>query len=236
MGNSSKKKILLVEDEPHLAFNIEFNLQTEGYHVVPAANGQIALDKYYSSGPFDLVILDIMIPEVNGIKVAQEIRKNDKTTGILMLTAMAGEEDIITGLETGADDYMTKPFHLNELILRVNRMAERSQLFGHQHGEKSLISNGSVQLDLDSLKLQTSTGLHQLTVLEAKVMAEFLQNPGKIMTREYLLVKVWGINGNVETRTVDNFIMRLRKFVEKNPSKPQFLQSVRGRGYRFAKD
>lgn len=235
MTEKTKKRILLVEDEPHLAFNIGFNLQAEGYNVITAPNGQIALETYHRDGYFDLVILDLMIPEINGIEVAKNIRSMDKVTGILILTAMSAEEDIIAGLETGADDYMTKPFKLKELLLRVKRMAERSNYFldSQENKRQGVIQTKTIRLDLDALSLDSPNETVELTVLEAKLLAEFMNHPGKTLTREYLLKRVWNLTGDVETRTVDNFILRLRKYLEKNPSKPTILKSVRGRGYRF---
>lgn len=235
--NESKKRILLVEDEPHLAFNIEFNLQIEGYEVTPAANGQIALDKFNNDAPFDLIILDVMIPEIDGFEVAQTIRKHDKKTAILMLTARSSEEDIVKGLETGVDDYMTKPFRLKEFLLRVKRMIERSDLFQSQESNisaKTQYECGPFKLNTEALELICPNNkVYNLTVLEANVLKEFLKNPNKVLTRDHLLTTAWGVNGNVETRTVDNFILRLRKYLEKDPSKPVYLESVRGRGYRF---
>ena len=233
-----KKRILLVEDEPHLAFNIEFNLQAEGYEVVPATNGQIALDKFRTGGPFDLVVLDVMIPEIDGIKVAREIRRDDIQTGILMLTARSSKEDIVRGLETGADDYMTKPFLLKEFLLRVKRMVQRSELFSAkiQEADERVLKCGEITLDTESLELSCEQGRYELTILEANVLREFMRNPGKVLTRDHLLTTVWGVNGRIETRTVDNFILRLRKYLEKDPSNPVFLESIRGRGYRFQVD
>src|SRR4051812_34864697 len=124
-----KKRILLVEDEPNLAFNLQFNLQAEGYDVTPAVDGQTALVKFDREGPYDLVILDVMLPEVNGFDVARHIRAKDDQTHILMLTAMGKEEDRLQGFEAGADDYITKPFHLKEFLLRVRRMIRRSGYF-----------------------------------------------------------------------------------------------------------
>ena len=230
-----KKRVLLVEDEPHLAFNIEFNLQAEGYDVVPAATGQVALEKFASSGPFDLIVLDIMIPQVNGIEVARKIRTSDKVTGILMLTAMSSSEDIIAGLEAGADDYMTKPFKLKEFLLRVKRMAERSALFASRVPSRveGSLKRGGVELDMGGLRLTTRKGSFDVTVLEAKLLGELIKNAGKTLTREYLLEEVWGLSGHVETRTVDNFILRLRRYIEANPKKPLLLKSIRGMGYRL---
>ncbi len=230
---TEKKRILLVEDEPNLAFNIEFNLQAEGYEVVLAGNGSEALDLYRHKGSFALVILDIMIPEINGFELAKIIRQDDRLTQILMLTARAAERDIIRGLENGADDYMTKPFSFQELLLRIRRMADRSELFAKELRPHDRIRFGNVTWDMDKLEIDGPQGKYNLTVLEAKVLNEFVQNPETILSRKHLLNKVWGLSGNVETRTVDNFVMRLRKYIEGNPSQPEYLKSVRGRGYKF---
>lgn len=237
---NERKRILLVEDEPHLAFHLEFNLQSEGYDVVPAQNGAIALEKFHKAGDFDLIILDVMLPEINGFDVAQEIRKHDSQTGILMLTARASEEDRIKGLESGVDDYITKPFHLKELLLRVKRMVKRAELF--QQPQDAVVSApaagpflrcGNLELNTEALYLRGPNGSHTLTALEADILSEFMRNPSRVLSREHLLAKVWNMNGNVETRTVDNFIMRLRRYIEADPANPTVLESVRGRGYRL---
>lgn len=231
---NDKRRILLVEDEPNLAFNIEFNLESEGFEVCLARDGKEALDRFRNEGPFALIILDLMLPEINGFEVASIIRQTDKVTQILMLTARASESDVIQGLERGADDYMTKPFSFKELLLRVKRMADRSELLTQGLRPKNTkLQFGSLTWNTESLELCGPTGTHLLTVLEAKVLNEFVHNPDRILSRKHLLSKVWGVNGNVETRTVDNFIMRLRKYIESNPSKPEYLKSVRGRGYKF---
>lgn len=233
---TERKRILLVEDEPHLAFHLEFNLQAEGYDVTPAQNGAIALEKYKKGGPFDLIILDVMVPEVNGFDVAKTIRLKDSQTGILMLTARAGEEDRIKGLESGVDDYITKPFHLKELLLRVKRMLKRSELFQNTDAtvtNQQTLRCGVLELNTEALMLKGPNGPYSLTALEADILGEFMRNPSRVLTREHLLAKVWGMNGKVETRTVDNFIMRLRRYIESDPTAPKFLESVRGRGYRL---
>lgn len=234
----SSRHILLVEDEPHLAFNMELNLREEGYEVTHAADGDEALKLYAEKGPFSLIILDVMLPGKNGLEVAHDIRLHDKTTGILMLTARAAESDVLLGLEKGADDYMTKPFSLQELLLRVKRMADRAELFKPSTPSSTVekaerIRFEDVVWDPKTFELTSRQGHFVLTALEAKVLREFLIHPGEVLSRQHLLSQVWGLSGNVETRTVDNFIMRLRKFFEADPSKPQILQSMRGRGYKF---
>ena len=230
-----KKRILLVEDEPHLAFNMNFNLQAEGYDVVPAVDGQIALQKFANDGPFDLIILDVMLPEVNGFEVAKSIREHDDQTQILMLTALGKEDDRLRGFEAGADDYVTKPFHLQEFLLRVKRMIKRSQYFHTPTDTSSaeVLRYGPFALNTELLHLVTPTGQHTLTALEADVLREFMQNPKRVLSRQHLLDTVWGMKGDIETRTVDNFIVRLRRYLEVDPGKPVFLVSVRGRGYRL---
>lgn len=229
-----QKHILLVEDEPHLAFNMELNLQTEGFQVTVAVDGREALEKYEKNGPFALIILDVMLPEMSGFEIAARIREHDKTTGILMLTARASEADILQGLELGADDYMTKPFSLQELLLRVKRMADRSELFSPlRRGPSTWLSFAGHSWNPSTFQLKGPDVDVVLTALEAKVLTEFLDHPEEVLSRKHLLTRVWGLQGNVETRTVDNFVMRLRKYLEKDPSHPTLLQSVRGRGYKF---
>ncbi len=228
------KHILLVEDEPHLAFNMELNLHAEGFQVTVASDGRQAIELYERAGPFALIILDVMLPEINGFEILTYIRAKDRVTGILMLTARAAENDIIQGLERGADDYMTKPFSLQELLLRVKRMADRSELLEKKRaGPAKKLRFGEILWNTDTFELQGPQGQFVLTALEAKVLSEFLEHPEEVLSRKHLLTQVWGVHGNVETRTVDNFIMRLRKYLESDPSHPQLLQSVRGRGYKF---
>jgi DNA-binding response OmpR family regulator len=234
-----KKKILIAEDEPHMAFNLQFNLQAEGYDVVPAATGQVAIDKFDREGPFDLIILDVMLPEADGFQVAEHIRKHDDQTHILMLTALGKEEDRLKGFESGVDDYITKPFHLQEFLMRVKRMVKRSQYFTGQEKDEAgaptsqLLRYGPFELDVDLLQLKTPSGAYTLTAMEADILKEFMRNPKKVLSRDFLLERVWGMRGDIETRTVDNFVARLRKYLEVDPANPQYLVSVRGRGYRL---
>lgn len=231
-----RKKILLVEDEPHLAFSLQFNLQAEGFDVVPANTGLLALEKFEREKPFDLIILDVMLPELDGFGVARAIRAKDDQTGILMLTARAGDEDRIQGLEAGVDDYITKPFLLQELLLRVKRMAKRAKYLTPENSEavpKATVVYGKFTLNVEGLQLSGPTGEHTLTSLEADMLHEFMTHQGRVLSRDHLLAKVWGVQGDIETRTVDNFVMRLRRYLETDPSNPSVLESVRGRGYRL---
>lgn len=228
------KHILLAEDEPHLAFNMELNLQAEGYRVTVASDGLMAMELYQNAGPFSLIILDVMLPELNGFEILSKIRETDRVTGILMLTARAAENDIIQGLERGADDYMTKPFSLQELLLRVKRMAARSEMLDPKRPQSGhRLRFADIVWNPETFELEGPHGKILLTSLEAKVLTEFIDHPQEVLSRKHLLTQVWGVHGNVETRTVDNFIMRLRKYLEQDPSKPTLLQSVRGRGYKF---
>lgn len=238
----SKPKIMVVEDEPHLAFNLELNLKSEGFQVIIANDGPSALNLFQSAGPFDLIVLDVMLPELSGFEVATHIRLKDDQTQILMLTAMGREEDRIKGFEVGVDDYITKPFHLKEFLLRVKRMVRRSGFFVKDFPEATALSKPSLKatldfgpftLDTDTLELDTPIKKFSLTALEADVLKEFFLNPDRVLSRSHLLQKVWGIKGDVETRTVDNFIVRLRRYLEVDPTNPTYLVSVRGRGYRL---
>lgn len=238
-------KILVVEDEPHLAFNLNLNLQAEGFDCIIANDGPTALSAFENKGPFDLIILDVMLPEISGFEVAEFIRKKDDQTQILMLTAMGREEDRIRGLEAGADDYITKPFHLKEFLLRVKRMIRRSSYFSKDLSTNSInmthenspppLSYGPFLLNTEILELTHEGKKVTLTALETDVLKEFFLNPDRVLSRAYLLQKVWGIKGDIETRTVDNFIVRLRRYLESDPGKPVYLVSVRGRGYRLNK-
>lgn len=237
-NKEQKKRILLVEDEPNLAFNLQFNLQTEGYDVVPAIDGLIATKKFAADGPFDLIILDVMLPEMNGFEVAKHIRDADDQTQILMLTALGREEDRLRGFEAGIDDYVTKPFHLKEFLMRVKRMIRRSQYFQEKDtalakGAANVIKCGPFELDVELLELTAPHGKFSLTALEADILREFMKNSMRVLSRQQLLDTVWGMKGDIETRTVDNFVVRLRRYLEPEPANPRYLVSVRGRGYRL---
>lgn len=227
-----KEKILLVEDEENLAVGLEFNLNEEGYSVVWAKDGRQALN-IFNSDKFDLIILDIMLPYFNGYEVAEIIRKDFPQMPILMLTAKTKTEDKIKGLEAGADDYLTKPFHLQELLLRVKGMLKRKHWYSKSIEKESIFRINSWIINFENLQCTKGTLTFQLTVYEAMVLKYLLENKNKIVSRKELLENVWHMNPEVETRTVDNFIVRLRKYFEDDPSIPVHFISIRGAGYIF---
>ena len=236
---STKKRVLLVEDEPHLAFSLNLNLEAEGYEVVLAEDGASAIQYYSTRGPFNAVILDVMLPEVDGFKVAKAIRAQNGRVGILMLTARSGEDDRLYGFSVGVDDYIAKPFHLKELLARVRRMTERSDLLlesppENENNVDQLLSFSDCELDTNQLILRHGGQIFEITKLESDLLRELILQNGRVLSREELLTKVWGVNGGVETRTVDNFVVRLRKMIEDDPKNPTKLISVRGKGYKLS--
>ena len=229
------KKILVVEDESHLARGLQFNLEREGYEVVVAGDGKAALERMREQS-FDLMILDLMLPKMGGIEVAKNIRKTDTRFPILMLSAKSTEEDRSTGLEAGADDYLAKPFHLPELLLRVKGILRRWDWYKQPIHGQEIFHFGKMWIDFASGKAKGCSGEFLLTVKEAQVMKLLISKKGQVVTREDLLETVWGYDRETETRTVDNFIARLRKHFEKKPQKPEFIVTVREKGYQFNAD
>ncbi len=221
--------ILLVEDEQSLAKGLQFNLEAEGYKVTWASDGQQALD-LLAERSYDLVILDIMLPYHDGFEIAEFVRRQSRQIPILFLTARQRMDDRLKGLQLGADDYLTKPFSLDELLLRVRRILERKAWYKENNSPAYRI--GAIQIDFDRLKLIKPDGSTiDLTPLEARALRYLLDHRGKIVSRQELLQKVWNVDPEVETRTVDNFIARLRKYLDDDPSHPQWIKSIRGAGY-----
>lgn len=228
----SYSRILLVEDEESLAVGLEYNLTEEGYVVKLAVNGKQAVESFMSE-TFDLVILDIMLPYLDGFEVAEKMREKDPQIPILMLTARSGLKDRVKGLGIGVDDYMTKPFHLDELLLRVKGMLRRKRWYQTRTNEKPIYSFGNHTINFESLTCQSGKTEFRLTTHEAMVLKYLIENQGRIVSRQELLEKVWQINSDVETRTVDIFIVRLRKYFEHDPKKPEYFISIRSAGYMF---
>lgn len=230
---SNQIKILLVEDEQSLAIGLKFNLEEEDFFVVHARDGKEALD-LFPTEKFDLIILDIMLPFFDGFQVAEKIRDASPQIPILMLTARAKVEDRVRGLEIGADDYMTKPFHLEELLARVKGMLRRKVWYKKSMDAQPTFSFGDNSINFETLECHTAKKDFKLTPHEAMVMKYLIERQDTIVSRKELLEDVWNISSDVETRTVDNFIVRLRKYFEVNPKEPVFIKSVRSAGYVFS--
>jgi len=226
-------RILLVEDEANLARPLQFNLEQEGYSVSVTGSGKEAL-RLQARDKFDLIILDLMLEEIDGFEVARQIRQRDQKLPILMLTARSTESDRVQGLELGADDYLIKPFHLRELLLRVQRIIQRAHWYSNT-GERPRkeVTVAGYTVNLEDLHGSGPHGDLQLTALEARLLEVLTAEPNRVLSRAELLERVWGYHSEVETRTVDNFIVRLRRYFEDEPDQPEHFVSVRSRGYMY---
>lgn len=227
--------ILLVEDEPHIASGLIYNLEVEGYQVTHVERGEEALQQLWQEA-FALIILDIMLPGIDGMEVCRQVRRQDPKIPILMLTARSEDKDRIEGLSTGADDYLIKPFNLDEFMLRIKGILRRSAWYRPQAAPERYYTFGDNEVSLHESRARTENGDMTLTEHESKLLRTFFQREGEIISRSDLLEAVWGVNPDTETRTLDNFIVRLRKYFEKDPSSPLHFQTIRGRGYRFVRD
>lgn len=225
-------KILLVEDEETLAVGLEYNLTEEGYLVTWSKDGSDAI-KQFESGNFDLIILDIMLPYIDGFEVAERIRSLNPQMPILMLTARTASGDRVRGLELGADDYITKPFHLKELLLRIKGMLKRKAWYQKVSSDEPIYNFGRNKINFENLNCICNNKELKLTPHEAMVLKYLINNRGRVVSRKELLENVWNLNPDIETRTIDNFIARLRKYFEVDPSNPVHIKSVRGAGYLF---
>lgn len=226
-----KKRILVVEDEKHLADTIKLNLELEGMHPICAYDGAAAIATFKEQR-FDLVILDIMIPNIDGIAVCENIRLHDNEVPIMFLSAKSSSEDRILGLKKGGDDYLTKPFNLEELMLRVNNLINRKDdgkksdsLLDFTFGD-NYVNFGSYEAVAKSLKFS-------LTKKEALLLKLLIENKDEVVSREKILQTVWGYSVYPSTRTIDNFILAFRKYFEVDPKNPQYFLSLRGVGYKF---
>lgn len=232
MPTAQKDKILLVEDEESLAIGLKYNLTEEGYTVTWVDDGKAALEAF-ATKIFDLIILDIMLPYYDGFEIARIIREKTPQLPILMLTAKASPDDRVAGLESGADDYLTKPFHLPELILRIQGMLKRRNWYKETTELEPVYRFGENEVNFTDFSVKTAKTDFRLTQREALMLRYFVEHRGKIVTRQELLSEVWNINSDIETRTVDNFIARLRKYFEPDPAKPIYFKSIRSAGYLF---
>jgi len=233
-------RVLIVEDEEHLADGLQFNLEADGFEVETAYNGELALDKFFvENKSFDVIVLDVMMPKKNGFEVAHALREAEIFTPILMLTALGKPEDVLNGFEAGADDYLPKPFELAIFTARLNGLLRRRAWFARESGavqtqtENEIVSVNGKTIDFDNLELKSGAETIHLTLMEAKLLRYLIENEGKPVSRKTILEKVWDLHEDTDTRAIDNFIVRLRKYIEDVPEKPQILQTVRGVGYRF---
>ena len=236
-GQRSKPRILVVEDEAHLADGIRFNLEEEGYAVVLVGDGRAAVDLLTdsASGAFDLVILDLMLPEMSGFEVARRTRASGNFVAILIVTAKDEEADIVRGLEEGADDYLTKPFRLNELLARVRGLLRRRRWDGVESTSEPQpdVHVGDAVIHFDRFEIETPQETVTLTTREVGLLRALVDREGETVTRGELLQEVWGLRPDTRTRVIDSFIVRLRRYLERDPARPTHIVSVRGRGYRF---
>jgi DNA-binding response OmpR family regulator len=229
-------RILIVEDESHLAEGLRFNLEAEGYLVEIAEDGpagEKALNE--ASEPFGLVILDVMLPGMSGFELAQRTRAAGNFVPILILTAKDAAQDLIRGIEDGADDYLTKPFHLDELLARVRGLLRRRRWdgVGVQGDSMRSFEIGAATVHFDRFELEAPNGVVELTVREMGLLRALIDREGETVSRGDLLQDVWGLRADTKTRVVDSFIVRLRRYVEPNPAHPKHIVSVRGHGYRL---
>jgi DNA-binding response OmpR family regulator len=236
-------RVLVVEDEQHIAEGVRFNLQADGHEVVVADTGEQALRLLLDDrAPFDVVVLDVMLPGKDGFSVASELRAAGQYVPILMLTARDREEDVLRGFESGADDYLPKPFELGILLARVGVLLRR-QRWNEQDTSAATgdaahdtYSFAGRTLDFTAMEIRARGQTHRLTQMECELLRYLVSRPGQVIPRRTLLEQVWGLHESTDTRAIDNFVVRLRKYLEDRPSAPQFLLTVRGVGYRFQPD
>jgi len=229
-------RILVVEDEAHIAEGLQFNLEAEGHEVEIAEDGVVALERLSGpSAPFDLLILDLMLPGVGGFEVLRRARAAGDFVPILILTAKDDPQDLVRGLEEGADDYLCKPFRLVELLARVRGLLRRRRWDGVSEPSEmpGPARIGEVTVHFDRFELETPKGIIHLTTREAGLLRALVEGEGEALTRGELLETVWGLRPDTNTRVVDSFVVRLRRYVERDPSRPRHIVSVRGHGYRL---
>lgn len=225
--------ILLVEDEENLQEALKLNLELEGFEVTGCFDGNSAL-KYVQKEHFDLIILDVMLPEIDGITVCETIRLSHPDIPILILSAKNSSADRVLGLKKGADDYLTKPFNLEELLLRVKKLLRKGKQIQEKQPLPEIYQFGKNKIDFKALECTGRTGKKlALTKKEAMLLKLLIENKNEVVTREKILQSVWGYNVYPTTRTIDNFILNFRKYFEEDSRKPQYFHSVRGVGYKF---
>lgn len=251
-------RVLVVEDEAHLAKGLRFNLEAEGHSVEVSGDGESALERLVAKNEeFDVVVLDVMLPGKDGFAVVSTLRKAHNYVPVLILTARGRPEDVLQGFASGADDYLPKPFQLPIFLARLQGLLRRSQwLVADKSATKGRAANGKETstnpggaansapdsevfsfdgktIDFGTLELRVNDDTIQLTLMEAKLLRHLIRSKGRTVSRKSILEDVWGLHEDTDTRAIDNFIVRLRRYIEKDPSKPKHLLTVRGVGYRF---
>jgi two-component system, OmpR family, alkaline phosphatase synthesis response regulator PhoP len=241
------RRVLVVEDETHLAEGLRFNLEAEGYQVAVADTGESAL-ALLAARAFDVVVLDVMLPGMDGFSVVTEMRQQGLYTPTLILTARGHADDVLKGFGAGADDYLPKPFDLSILIARIGGLLRRKQWMQASLGgdvprrvEAAAAAVETVQefrfqdkvVSFDRLELVVREQVYPLTLMEANVLRYLIRHEGKPVSRQKMLEEVWGLHEDTDTRAIDNFMVRLRRYIEDNPARPRHLLTVRGVGYRF---
>jgi len=239
-------RVLIVEDEAHLAKGLQFNLEAEGHSVAVVADGESALELLLEDSrsgkrsDFDAVVLDIMLPGKDGFAVAAELRAAKQFVPVLMLTARGRPEDVLKGFASGADDYLPKPFELPILLARLQGLLRRRDWMRQSSASPSAqapasdaFSFNGRTIDFEKLELRANGSTIQLTLMEAELLRHLVRNQGRVVPRKSILEEVWGLKEDTDTRAIDNFVVRLRRYIEEDPAKPQHLLTVRGIGYRF---
>lgn len=238
-------RVLVVEDEAHLAQGLRFNLEAEGYQAEVVGDGEAATDKLLAKREkFDLIVLDIMLPGKDGFSVVSELRAAKNYVPVLMLTARGRPEDVLKGFASGADDYLAKPFDLSILLARLQGLLRRSEWMsggrgsdsqndGHEIGDFQQFSFSGKTIDFGALELRSRGNTIHLTLMESELLRHLVRHDGKIVSRKDLLEQVWGLHEDTDTRAIDNFVVRLRRYIEDDPGNPRHLLTVRGVGYRF---
>ena len=228
--------VLVVEDEKHLADGLKYNLKAEGYDVDVASTAEEAYSLLVDrQPPYDVVVLDVMLPGMDGFSLASQLRSQGHFVPILMLTARGQAEDVLRGFESGADDYLPKPFDLSVLLARINALLRRREWLHKDlsRNNSNIVEVGNKRIDFEALELRSGEQTVQLTLMEAELLRYLIDHEGKIVSRSAILEEVWGLREDTDTRAIDNFIVRLRKYLEDEPSRPRHLLTVRGVGYRF---
>jgi DNA-binding response OmpR family regulator len=244
-------RVLVVEDEAHLAQGLRFNLEAEGYSAEIVGDGEAATDRLLSKKEnFDAIVLDIMLPGKDGFSVVSELRAARNYVPVLMLTARGSPEDVLKGFAAGADDYLPKPFDLSILLARLQGLLRRSQWMRAGHAAENPIlgqatsdaasvtdfgtfSFNGKTIDFGTLELRTADNVVHLTLMESELLRHLVRNDGRVVSRKQILEEVWGLHEDTDTRAIDNFMVRLRRYIEDDPAQPRHLLTVRGVGYRF---